>query len=272
MAFVQVSFRLKDGVDPDMFSAILQYYDVDSIWEELPKIHGYYPDDILGKPKFRERLIIHCQEFIEDYKVTDVEDLNWNKLWESNFPSVEIDDICYIYAEFHPFKEGFQHYIRIAPKMAFGTGHHETTYMMIQQMAKIDFTDKSVLDLGCGTGILAVLAAKMNAMDIVAIDIEKPSYDNTIEHAEMNEVAFSTLLGGVEDVPKRQYDIVLANINRTVLLNYKETIKKFVADGGILLLSGILDQDEKLIRDAYSTLELEALNKRGKWNCFHYSK
>lgn len=270
MSFSKIKFTVSDENNAEILIALLEQFELDSVWEEDSLVHAYFPKEILNDESKRNSIIKTASPFVEKYSFEEQEDKNWNKDWESNFPTVEIDDFCFIYADFHEKLKGYKHYIKIAPKMAFGTGHHETTYMMIQSMARLDFKDKIVLDLGCGTGILAVLAKYLGAKEVVAIDIERPSYENTIEHAELNQVDLQVLWGGVEDVPDGKYNIVLANINRTVLLNYSEKIISFLSSGGDLLLSGVLAKDLELIKAAYSLLNLEIVNERNQWRCLHY--
>lgn len=272
MSYSSLSLKLSDINHAELVIALIQQFDMDSIWEDGNIIHVYFKTDVLDDTIKRAEILKTIEPFIDSFTEQKVEEKNWNRDWESNFPTVEIDDFCYIFADFHPVKNGFKHYIKIAPKMAFGTGHHETTFMMIQDMASIDFKNKSVLDLGCGTGILSVLAKQLGAGDLVAIDIEKPSYDNTIEHAEINNVEFEVLCGGVEDVPEKKFNVVLANINRTVLLHYSKQIIGFIEEGGDLLLSGVLEKDLHLIKDAYSDLDLINIKQKNQWRCLHYKR
>lgn len=274
MEYTQFTFSLLDSKNSSILVAFLQLFNVESIWEDDSSVHAYFEDNQIKNysGNFKEDLRNMVGHLVKDIVESKPKKINWNKEWESNFTTVEVDQFAFIYANFHEIRPGFQHYLEIAPKMAFGTGHHETTYMMIRSMAQIDLENKKILDLGCGTGILSVLASKMGASEIIAIDIEEPSFENTKEHADLNNVEIQTILGGVEDVPKETYDIVLANINRNVLLTYKDEIKAFVRKEGDLLLSGILHEDRQLIEDAYAGLKLEGIKNRGKWLCFHYTK
>lgn len=195
---------------------------------------------------------------------------NWNEVWESNFQPILIDDFCAIRAEFHPHYPEFPIELTIAPKMAFGTGHHETTYMMIQGMKSLDLKNKKVLDYGCGTGILAMVASKLGATWIDAVDHEFPAYENTIEHNEMNGVTNVTAIHGtLESVTGDGYHIILANINRNVILENLDLLMQKVRYGTTILFSGFLQEDEKIMTDAFKSKDLvvQKVNQRGKWLC-----
>ncbi len=200
---------------------------------------------------------------------------NWNAVWESNFKPVEIDQFCRIRADFHPSVSGFEYEIRINPKMAFGTGHHETTFMMIQQMEKLSFKNMDVLDYGCGTGILAILAKKLGAKLVVGVDIEEESYSNTIENSNLNQTTLDKVYcGTLSSVVEQPFNIILANINRNVLLDTCDEVVEKLASNGYLLLSGILLEDFNKVYEKYSSQSLNLVSKaeKGKWNCLLFQK
>lgn len=184
-----------------------------------------------------------------DYTVGTLEEQNWNALWEQNFQPVIVENFCAVRAHFHEPISDVEHEIIITPKMSFGTGHHATTYMMMQQMRHIDFSNKTVFDFGTGTGILAILAEKLGAAKITAIDVDDWSIENAKENFQRNgcskiDVTLSSQL------PKEAFDIILANINRNVLLDYMEGLSAMTNPGGTVLLSGLLAADETDIRNA----------------------
>lgn len=195
---------------------------------------------------------------------------NWNAVWESNFDTIVVRDFCGIRADFHSPLTEVKHEIIINPKMAFGTGHHETTWMMMSMMESFDFEHKEVFDYGCGTGILAILASQLGAKKIDAVDIELPSYENTLENAHINNIEnITSIHGTLEKVDNQTYDIILANINRHVILDSFLTLYKMLKPNGTLLISGILKEDEELIKNAAlaSNFKIEKIAYRNNWIC-----
>jgi ribosomal protein L11 methyltransferase len=180
------------------------------------------------------------------FEITTVAEKNWNEEWESNFQPVTVDDFCGIRAHFHPAFTGIKHEILITPKMSFGTGHHATTFMMIKQMRDIRLAGKKVLDFGTGTGVLAILAEKLGAVQISAIDNDPWSIENARENAA-NNYCSRINLALTEEIPLNTYDIILANINRNIILRYLPVLSTLLADNGLLLASGLLKADEDII-------------------------
>jgi len=193
---------------------------------------------------------------------------NWNRLWESNFEPVVVGDFCGIRADFHQPLQLVAHEIVINPKMAFGTGHHETTFMVIQHMQRIAFTAKKVLDFGCGTGILSILASKLGADEVDAVDIEEQSFLNTQENATINGASnIHAIHGTLNDVPHRQYDVILANINRHVILDSLPTLSGRLLAGGILVTSGIMLASEQMVVEAQEKAGFRTVEilKKNNW-------
>ncbi|OLY92545.1 [LSU ribosomal protein L11P]-lysine N-methyltransferase [Cnuella takakiae] len=206
-------------------------------------------------------------EVLEGHNTTvqTIAQQNWNALWESNFQPVIVDDFCAVRAHFHEPVQGMQHEILITPKMSFGTGHHATTWMMMQQMRGIDFNGKQVFDFGTGTGILAILAEKLGAANIDAIDNDEWSIENGIENAERNNCSRINLYLD-SSVPGKQYDIILANINRNVILMHLEHLVKAVVPQGLILFSGLLTTDEEVIVKACETHGLKLIKQQSRNN------
>lgn len=198
---------------------------------------------------------------------------NWNAEWEKNYPSVFIDDFCQILPSFRSPTPHYTHSLIIDPKMSFGTGNHETTRLMIQQMKEINFKDKDVLDMGCGTAVLAILAEKLGAKHITAIDIDAWSYENASENLSLNKANNVTvILGDSEKIPSMKYDVILANINRNILLQDIPNYVQHLQNGGVLLLSGFYTKDEEVIQKLAESLNLH-IDRRltdNKWMAISY--
>ncbi len=204
---------------------------------------GYFPKGETAD-KLMPKLVATQQNIAFTFAIREIPEVNWNAQWEAGFNPVEISDFCRIYAESHPKKEGFVHQILINPKMAFGTGHHETTHMMIQAMEHIPMVG-NIWDFGTGTGVLAILAKKMGAKGIIiANDIEVPAIENGRENLKINGVNdIDFRLGGIEIVPESAFDLVLANINRNVILANLVPLVSKLNPSGKVLFSGIMKQD-----------------------------
>jgi ribosomal protein L11 methyltransferase len=186
---------------------------------------------------------------------------------------VIVDDFVAIRADFHEPVRGVEHEIIVTPKMSFGTGHHATTYMMIQQMRQIDFTGKRVFDFGTGTGILAILAEKMGAKKIVAVDNDDWSIENAGENIQRNNCSLIELRKANDPGMDSSFDIILANINKNVILENFPTIINQLAEGGVLLLSGLLKEDEYDIfrKSIEYSLQLIQTTVRDNWLALRFS-
>ncbi|MGN6178864.1 MAG: 50S ribosomal protein L11 methyltransferase [Mucilaginibacter sp.] len=200
---------------------------------------AYIPVDEYNSDRLEGALNQYREMFDFSYEVHLVEQKNWNAEWESNFEPITIKDKIFVRATFHAPRPEFEYEIVIDPKMAFGTGHHQTTSMMLEYMLENEFSTKKVLDMGCGTGILAIMAAKLGAGDVTAIDYDPVCYDSTIENSALNNVNnITALCGSKEIIPNEQYDIILANINRNILLDQLQRYSEVLKTGGELYLSG----------------------------------
>ncbi len=199
---------------------------------------------------------------------------NWNEIWESNFPPVIVGDFCAVRADFHTPTPGVRHELVINPKMAFGTGHHETTWQCIAALEHLPVAGKKVLDFGCGTGVLAILAARLGAAEVEAVDIEEESYRNTLENAAVNDTANVTARHGtLEAVQGRDFDGILANINRNVILATLPDLARLLRPGGWLLVSGILLQDEETVTESAEKTGFEKgkRTEKGNWLCVNFT-
>lgn len=216
----------------------------------------------IQKVDWNEQLLDHIQilnskEFQISYTLEEIEQINWNAEWEKNFNPIIVDGVCSIRAPFHKNPDT-TYDIVIEPKMSFGTGHHETTHMMVQYILKNDFTDKSVLDMGCGTGILAILSEMKGAKSVDAIDYDNWCYLNSLENVERNGCNHITVLEGDAKLLKnRFYDIIIANINRNILLNDINAYASCLNTNGLLFLSGFYKDDVSSIEEECSRHQLK---------------
>jgi ribosomal protein L11 methyltransferase len=185
------------------------------------------------------------EEFSFSYEVNLIPQKNWNEVWESNFNPIQISDMVYVRATFHTPDPKFKYEIVIDPKMAFGTGHHQTTAMILAYLLETDVQDKNVLDMGCGTGILAILASKLGAKAITAIDYDQLCYDSTLENSELNGIKnITAICGSKEEIPNDAYDIILANINRNILLDQMASYAKVLKSNGKIFFSGFYESPD----------------------------
>jgi ribosomal protein L11 methyltransferase len=213
--------------------------------------------------------------FSISFDVDTVAQQNWNALWESNFQPVIIDGICTIQAHFHNIQVNTPYNILITPKMSFGTGHHATTRLMITLMNETVLKNRSVLDFGTGTGVLAIFASYLGAEKVVAIDNDEWSVENAKENVQRNDCNnIDVLPGSLEDVTPRTWDVILANINRHILLHYMADLYCSLNEGGTLLLSGLLEADEPAIRESAEGAGFRFLKiqKENGWIAFVFGK
>ena len=218
--------------------------------------------------------ILNSDEFEIEYDFHEVAQTNWNEEWEKNFEPIQVDDLVSIRAPFHE-NPNLQYDIVIEPKMSFGTGHHETTHMMIQHLLAFNLTDKKVLDMGCGTGILAIFAEIKGAKPIDAIDIDEWCYTNSIENIERNKCSHITVYqGDASLLTNKKYDVIIANINRNILLEDMKTYATCLDTNGILLLSGFYEDDLPMIDEEASKnqLKFQKSIKKNQWLSVHYKK
>lgn len=266
------SYQFKFVVDEakqDILLAFLSTLPFDAFEEKKGEILAFCPANH-ATPELEAQLGNLLSQVAFKYERQLIPYKNWNAVWEENFTPIIVDKFCGIRADFHPSISNVKHEIRINPKMAFGTGHHATTRMMIQMMKDLPLQNSKVLDFGSGTGILAILAAKMGALLIDAVDIEKPAYENAIENCQLNDVdVVQVYLGGLEVVLDSGYDVILANINRNVILDSLNTLYKKLKRSGILLISGILQEDEELVLNSAKSVgfTIDEKKRLDKWSC-----
>ncbi len=231
----------------------------------------------IPKKDFREKNFTQIDTFDTEgldieWKSKTIAPQNWNKEWEQNFSPIRIEDRCLVRADFHP-SEKIEYELVITPKMSFGTGHHETTQLMISFLLEMNFEQKFVLDMGAGTGVLAILAEKKGAKDLIAVDNNLWCIENIQENILLNDCQnITTLLS--DQVPLlARYDYVFANINRNVLLNQIEDYAKVLSLGGNLLMSGFYVGDLEMIRDKCESLGFRFIRKfkKNKWVAIQFT-
>ena len=256
--------------DPELHELLiaeLSASDYDSFQEIENELEAFIEED-----NFHEnRLISILEKYIptSDYKVEKLKNVNWNKEWEKNFEPVYVEDEVQIRATFHGLQPNFNYDIVINPKMSFGTGHHETTYLMVSEQLKINHKNKRFLDIGTGTGILGIMASKMGAKSVTATDIDDWCITNSNENFTLNAVDnYEILQGTIEKLTfPILFDIIFANINKNVLLTELPMYANLLAKNGLLVLSGFYKEDigdltEKATRN---NLVLRRTNNRNNW-------
>lgn len=261
----------------DILVAYLADLDYESFQEEAPTVKAYIQEASYNGEALQKLLndLQAEQDVVSSFAVNFIPQQNWNAQWEAQFEPVFIDDLIRIVAPFHHLDAFSGIEIMIEPKMSFGTGHHQTTHLMCATMMEMDFQGKRVLDMGSGTGVLAILAEKRGATDIVAIDIEAWSAENCADNAVRNECQhIQSLLGGIDVIPTEPFDYILANINKNVLTAQISTYVERMKDGAHLFLSGffVSDTDElkKLALDL--NLQFQAQHEREGWAVLLFKK
>ncbi len=260
MKYTVVNFYSKDIQDwqKDLLIDELAFVGFDTFEDQEFGFSAYIPSANLDIASLETVLLNQVDGYQIDYKVEDIEEQNWNVLWESNFNPIVVDDQVYVRATFHESKPQYQYEIVIDPKMSFGTGHQHTTSMMLSFIIENDFTQKDVLDMGCGTGILGILASKRGASSVVAIDFDPICVDSVVENRDLNNVSnIEARLGSKEVIGTQLFDTILANINRNILLDQLDSYANVLKTGGELYLSGFYeDQDLDILRDKCSSLNI----------------
>ncbi|MFD2914908.1 50S ribosomal protein L11 methyltransferase [Psychroserpens luteus] len=263
---------LQPGVE--ILIAELGYAGFESFVETEEGVTAYIQKEEWKDNMLDDIQILESDEFEISFTSEDIEQTNWNEEWEKNFNPIIVDDKCSVRAPFHE-KPDTEFDIIIEPKMSFGTGHHETTHMMIQHILKNDFEGKSVLDMGCGTGVLAILAELKGAKPLDAIDYDNWCYLNSLENVERNNSKHITVLeGDASLLHGRHYDIVIANINRNILLNDMETYVNTLNENGVLFLSGFYKDDISVIEAECNKYSLKLVDtlERNNWVALKFQK
>lgn len=255
----------------EVLIALLGELGYEGFQQEEDLLRGYVAEAVFDPGALTEVL----KPFGLSYEKRKLAERNWNEEWEKNFQPVVVDDFCAIRAHFHAPIPGVAHELLITPKMSFGTGHHATTFMMIQAMRDTDLGGKRVLDFGTGTGVLAILAEKLGAAEVLAIDYDDWSIANAEENIEANGCKRVVLrqMDSLETL-ENKFDILLANLNKQVILTGMGAMGQHLGEGGVILLSGLLEDDYKDIENesVKHDLQISTRMTRGAWICVKIGK
>lgn len=251
MNYVEVEISTTDSVVRDIVTAELAELGFESFTESEEGMKAYIQEGDFNAQHLDTMLRALFPHNMPDYRIAVIQQQNWNEEWEKNYDPVIIDDFCCLRASFHPKPENVELDILIDPKMSFGTGHHPTTVSVIRLMREIDFTGKTVFDYGCGTGVLSIVADKLGAKSITAIDIDEWSLENSEENFRKNGMEeFDLSTRPLESFAGTEYDIILANINKNIIIQSLGNLAKISKPGTPILFSGFFTHDLADISEA----------------------
>lgn len=230
-------------------------------------VEAYIQEADFNEKDIQQISLLSNSEFKIEYTINKIPQQNWNEEWEKSFEPIFVDGKCMIRAPFHEKPSGEIVDIIIEPKMSFGTGHHETTHLIVSCLLNLDLTNKTVLDMGCGTGILAILAKKRNCGKVLAIDNDEWAYTNSVENCERNNVDIEVVLGDAEQIKTNKFDVIIANINRNILLRDMHLYVDALNLNGLLLLSGFFSVDKEVLTSEANKLGLKSFieNTKNEW-------
>ena len=270
MNYILTTFTIqpKSEIAADLLSGLLADVGFESFVTTDEGLDAYIQSDLFSESHIREIIAQFPIDVKIDYSLTDIKEKNWNEEWEKNyFQPIVIDDKCIIQNSFHQTEGSYEYRIFIDPKMAFGTGHHQTTGLILHEILSMDLTDKSVLDMGAGTAVLAILASMRGANPVLAIDIDEWAYNNALENIKLNQTpSIRVLKGGAEVLGDESFDVVFANINRNILLQDIPAYTKVLNSAGILIMSGFYKEDIPAIREKCEENELTYVGFREQDN------
>lgn len=265
MNYLQIELQIENDVENEILIALLSNAGFESFEEGEKTLKGYIKEN-----DFSEDVLNDILEIVPvKYTRTIVPQQNWNAAWESSFEPIIVNDFVSIRAAFHQPVKNVQHEIIITPKMSFGTGHHATTYMMIEQMESLNFGDKTVVDFGTGTGVLAILAEKMGAISVDAIDYDQWSIENSKENLNANNCKKINLIKAETIATNAFYDIMLANINLHIILQNLAAIDAVSKIGTYILLSGFIKNDEPQMIQSLAPMGIVPVKTihKSEWTC-----
>ena len=235
---------------------------------------AYIQETDFDESNLEQVSLLSNEEFKIDYTINKIAQQNWNEQWEKSFDPIFVDKKCMIRAPFHEKPTDNVIDIIIEPKMSFGTGHHETTHLIVSRLLNLDLTDKTVLDMGCGTGILAILAKKRNCGKVLAIDNDEWAYTNSVENCERNNFDIEVVLGDANQIKSNKFDVIIANINRNILLRDMHFYANALNINGLLLLSGFFSIDKEVLTEEANKIGLTLTfeNTKNEWAMLEFDK
>jgi ribosomal protein L11 methyltransferase len=268
--YIRISISFQSTEQADILIAQLNELGYEGFEEEENSLYAFIPEEKFIEQELNQTL----SEYSLSFSKQIIEQKNWNEEWEKNFQPVIVDSFCAIRASFHQPITSVKNEIIITPKMSFGTGHHATTYMMIEAMEQIDFINKSVFDFGTGTGVLSILAEKLGSKKIFAIDIDDWSIENAKENIIENGCSDIRLEKSDQIHSEKKFDIILANINKNVILPNMALMAQQLTNQGVLLVSGLLEQDFEDTRQQAENSNFTIVRqlKRENWICMELKK
>ena len=271
MNYIEVKIQITpcSEVSTDLLSAFLGEIGFDSFVSFEEGLFAYISSSLFDEDRMKRSFALVPFDCAIDYSVIEIPDRNWNEEWEKNyFTPIVIGNECVVHSSFHTDIPEVKYDILIDPKMSFGTGHHETTSTMMEMMLKTSFENKVVLDMGCGTAILSILASMRGAKSVTGVDIDEWAYENALENIQLNHISnIDILLGGSEQIAGKKYDIILANINRNVLLENMKIYSACMNENSELYMSGFYKEDIPVISEEANRcgLVLETYTEKNRW-------
>ena len=264
MNYLAFDFAISATEQSEQLIALLSDLEFEGFEESENSLKAFIPESVFNKNDF-DNVTALFPSLV--FTQTIVENINWNQKWEESFEPVVVDNFVAIRAHFHQPIQNVQHEIIITPKMSFGTGHHGTTYIMMQHMQQLDFAGKTVLDFGTGTGVLAILAEKLGAKNVLGIDIDEWSIINAKENLLQNNCTKITIEEHDTIPLKHEFDVILANINLNVITANLSSIVAVANKGCIIIFSGFLKENEIQIQAEFKNVGLRYLSilQKGEW-------
>jgi ribosomal protein L11 methyltransferase len=268
-AFLQLNLEIPPGHYDSMIALLSEmgYY----AFEETPSVLKAFIMESDYREEYLTEMVDEVFPGMAFHRTLErIEPKDWNAEWEANFHSVSVGDFCEVHPPHRPPNPAVKYHVMVAPKMAFGTGHHATTWLMLQACSHMDFRGKTVLDMGCGTGVLGILAHQLGASTVTLIDVDPWSRENTMENALLNGIVdlersgLEVILGDASSIPGKRYQIILANINRNVLMTDRDRMLGALSEGGMIVISGFYDFDEEKVSAHFTGAGLRAVERQSR--------